>query len=180
MPIYEYRCASCRRKSTFLTRSVYAEVEAVCDRAIVLLNGEVRADARLAELAATDGAVLVLDGSAPDVSDDLQALDEVWTIEPAESTEGTAYRILGREHADLRPAVYALARERDWPVRELRRDLRTLERVFNDLVATSGDSDELQGEGSGEQVADDNDGDEVDVDDGRPDPSEDEEPEEER
>lgn len=32
LPIYEYRCASCRRKSTFLTRSVYTEVEAVCAR----------------------------------------------------------------------------------------------------------------------------------------------------
>lgn len=135
-----------------LSTHILSEVEAVCDRAIVLLNGKVRADARLAELAATDGAVLVLDGSAPDVSADLQALDEVRTVEPAESTEGTAYRILGSEHADLRPAVYALARVRDWPVRELRRDLRTLERVFNDLVATSGDEDELLGEGGPEQV----------------------------
>lgn len=30
MPIYEYRCASCNRKSSFFTRSVYVEVEAVC------------------------------------------------------------------------------------------------------------------------------------------------------
>lgn len=141
-----------------LSTHILSEVEAVCDRAIILLNGKVRADARLAELAATDGAVLVLDGSAADVSDDLQALDEVRTVEPAESTEGTAYRILGREHADLRPAVYALARERDWPLRELRRDLRTLERVFNDLVATSGDEDEPLEESSAEQITGSDDG----------------------
>ena len=30
MPIYEYRCASCDLKSSFFTRSVYVEVEAVC------------------------------------------------------------------------------------------------------------------------------------------------------
>ncbi|MCH7787003.1 MAG: zinc ribbon domain-containing protein [Chloroflexi bacterium] len=30
MPIYEYRCASCDLKSSFFTRSVYVEVNAVC------------------------------------------------------------------------------------------------------------------------------------------------------
>ena len=30
MPIYEYRCTSCDRKSSFFTRSVRAEVDAVC------------------------------------------------------------------------------------------------------------------------------------------------------
>ena len=30
MPINEYRCASCDLKSSFFTRSVYVEVEAVC------------------------------------------------------------------------------------------------------------------------------------------------------
>ena len=32
MPIYEYRCASCDHKSTFFTRSVYAEVQAICQK----------------------------------------------------------------------------------------------------------------------------------------------------
>ena len=125
-----------------LSTHILSEVEAVCDRAIVLLNGQVRADARLAELAATDGAILVLDESAADATADLLALDEVQAVEPGESAEGRAYRVLGLEHADLRPAIYALAREKNWPLRELSRDLRTLERVFNDLVASSGDTDD--------------------------------------
>ncbi len=32
MPIYEYRCADCGEKSSFFARSVFAEVEAVCER----------------------------------------------------------------------------------------------------------------------------------------------------
>ena len=44
----------------------------------------------------------------------------------------------GADGADnLTRAIYQLARERDWPLRELRRDTRTLEVVFNEL-ATSG------------------------------------------
>ena len=122
-----------------LSTHILSEVEAVCDRAIVLLNGQVRADARLADLAATDGAILILDESAADVTAELLALDEAKAVEPGESTEGRAYRVLGHENADLRPAIYALAKQNDWPLRELGRDLRTLERVFNDLVASSGE-----------------------------------------
>ena len=147
-----------RNTTILLSTHILSEVEAVCDRAIVLLNGEVRADARLADLAATDAAVLILDLSAADVSDDLQALDEVRTVEAVGSAEGREYRVLGNENADLRPVIYTLARERAWPVRELRRDLRTLERVFNDLVATSGAEGVQYEEGSPEQVAGGDDG----------------------
>jgi hypothetical protein len=56
-----------------------------------------------------------------------------------------AYRVLGRKTAesdadrdadrtDLCPAIYELAREHNWPLRELRRDVRTLETVFNELA----------------------------------------------
>ena len=51
-------------------------------------------------------------------------------------------RVLGHEHADLHPAIFALAKEKDWPLRELGRDHRTLERVFNDLVASSDETDD--------------------------------------
>ena len=50
-----------------------------------------------------------------------------------------AYRVLGAPKADLTPAVYALARDNDWPLRELRRDVRTLETVFNQLAASEDD-----------------------------------------
>ena len=43
--------------------------------------------------------------------------------------------IVGDTGVDLCPAIYDLAREEQWPLRELRRDVRTLETVFNELVA---------------------------------------------
>jgi hypothetical protein len=39
--------------------------------------------------------------------------------------------------SDLCPAIYELAREHDWPLRELRRDVRTLETVFNELATAA-------------------------------------------
>jgi ABC-2 type transport system ATP-binding protein len=123
-----------------------AKVEATCDRVIILLNGEVRADARLSELSATTDAVLLLGEGAPDAASDLRAIPGVQAVEANPTPDGREYRVRGSDGTDLRPAIYDLAREQDWPLRELRRDVRTLEAVFNELVTAAGnDPDALQG-----------------------------------
>jgi len=131
-----------RRSTVFLSTHILSEVEATCDRAIILLNGEVRADAHLTELSATTDAVLVLGGGVPDVTRDLKALPGVGSVEVTGTPDGRQYRIRGSDSGDLRPAIYDLARKRNWPLRELRRDVRTLETVFNELATAA--SDELK------------------------------------
>ncbi len=52
------------RSSTILfSTHILSEVEALCDRVIMLLNGEIKADARVADLSATADAILVLQDS---------------------------------------------------------------------------------------------------------------------
>jgi len=129
-------------KSTVLfSTHILSEVEALCDRAIILINGLVRADARLSELAATADAVLVLEQALEEADGALRKLDGVREVEALQTPDGyPAYRILGQPEAaqpDLCPAIYELARAQDWPLRELRRDARTLETVFNELATAA-------------------------------------------
>jgi ABC-2 type transport system ATP-binding protein len=131
--------------TVFLSTHILSEVEATCDRVIILLNGEVRADAHLTELSATTDAVLVLGQAAPDPSltlrtsviRDLRALPGVKSVEVTNTPDGRQYRIRGADSGDLRPAIYDLAREKNWSLRELRRDVRTLETVFNELATAA-------------------------------------------
>jgi ABC-2 type transport system ATP-binding protein len=120
-----------------LSTHILSEVEAVCDRVIILINGEIRADSRLSELEAAEGVVLVLGADAPDVAAELRALGGVQTVEATVTADGTAYRVRGPEDKDLRPSIYNLVRERDWPLQELRQDVRTLETVFNEMATTT-------------------------------------------
>jgi len=116
---------------------ILSEVEALCDRVIILMNGQIKADARLSELAATPDAVLVLEDAPAGVDRALRNLSGVKGIERTQTPDGyPAYRVLGKDAdgADLCPAIYNLAREEGWPLRELRRDVRTLETVFNELA----------------------------------------------
>jgi ABC-2 type transport system ATP-binding protein len=117
---------------------ILSEVEALCHRAVILMNGQVRADARLADLEASADAVLVLAAKTEAAERSLRSLPGVKSVEPGRNAEGfPSYRIQGQDKADLCPAIYELARSQGWPLRELRRDVKTLESVFNQLAATA-------------------------------------------
>jgi len=116
---------------------ILSEVEALCDRVIILMNGEIKADARLSELSATPDAVLVLQSQPKGVFKALRKIDGVRSVELVEVPDSyPSYRILGEAdgQTDLCPAIYELARDQGWPLRELRREVRTLETIFNDLA----------------------------------------------
>jgi ABC-2 type transport system ATP-binding protein len=116
---------------------ILSEVEALCDRVVILLDGQVRSDAHLAELAATADAVLVLSERPQGAAEALRRLPGVRAVESLTSSDGhPGYRLRGRADADvdLLPEVYGLVQAQGWPLRELHRDVRTLETVFNELA----------------------------------------------
>jgi len=131
-----------QHSTVLLSTHILSEVEATCDRVIILMNGEVKADATLASLSTTAGYVLVLDGHdpSPAVLPALQGLRGVQTVTVEPADQECAYHVQGQNGLDLRPLLYQLARDQQWPLRELRRDVRTLEMVFNEL-ATSAEDD---------------------------------------
>jgi ABC-2 type transport system ATP-binding protein len=127
------------RHSTILfSTHILPEVEALCDRVIILMNGEIKADARLSELAATTNVVLVLERDEPGMEAALMELDDVQRVERVPSSGAhQAYRVFGETGGELSYAIFRLAGERNWPVRELKYDLRTLETVFNELAVAA-------------------------------------------
>ena len=122
-----------------LSTHILSEVEATCDRAVIIMNGRIKADARLSELARSADAVLTL-AEAPDGAEAaLRALGGVASVERAAVGEGRVrYRVRPVDGRDLCPALYELARRGDWPLVELRHEERTLESVFNELAREEG------------------------------------------
>ncbi len=114
---------------------ILSEVEALCNRVIILMRGEIKVDAQLADLAGTNRSILVLDEETADTVQTLAALTGVEQVEQLPAENGhVAYRIQGTEGADLPPVIYRAATKHGWPLRELRRDVQTLETVFSQLT----------------------------------------------
>jgi ABC-2 type transport system ATP-binding protein len=115
---------------------ILPEVEALCSRVVILMNGQIREDARLADLASSTDAILILDRKIEGAPTALKNLPGVSKVESAPASNGQAtYRIVGQNNSDLCPAIFQLASQQQWPVRELRSDRQTLESVFNKLAA---------------------------------------------
>ncbi len=130
-----------KNSTVMVSTHILSEVEATCDRALVIIRGELKADAKLSEMAATAQALLTVGKSGKEeaIKEALDTLPGVTRVDMDERSDAVMFRVRGTGGGqDLCPRLYDLAKTRDWPVWELRHETRTLESVFNELTATAG------------------------------------------
>ena len=115
---------------------ILSEVEAICDRVIIIINGQVKADQRLSDLAAGGQATLVLQDAPDGIGAALEAQAGITDFRRVASRDGyPAWQVSGAD--EIAPQLYRLARDNDWQVREIRRDSVTLEAFFNQLATSA-------------------------------------------
>ncbi len=125
-----------QHSTVLFSTHILSEAEALCQRVLILINGEIRADAHLSDLRSSNDAVLVLNTPVREVIQRLKAVAGVRNVTPIASDCGyPSYRIQGDDQSDICPAVFTLASSLQWPLRELRSDRKTLENVFARLAA---------------------------------------------
>ncbi|MDE2820120.1 MAG: ABC transporter ATP-binding protein [Chloroflexota bacterium] len=125
-----------RESSILFSSHILSDVEAICDRVIIIINGQVKADQNLRQLRMSNDATLVLQSDAEGIQATLGNIEGVTRVSAIRSADDfPAYRI--SSNLEVTPAIYALARAKDWPVREIRRDDTTLEAFFNQLATTA-------------------------------------------
>ena len=126
-------------KTVILSTHILPEVEATCDRAVILVDGQIRADGKLDELTRSRTEVVTV------ACDDPARARSLFGALPgvAHVTEATAddefrtFRLELSRDDQIGQAVYETVREQGWALRELRRDDRTLEQVFRELTESA-------------------------------------------
>ncbi len=122
-----------------ISTHILSEVEATCDRAIIIINGSIKADAGLSELASTATATLVVKTSSPEnIRQKLASVYGAEKLDVTEENNKTSFSIASETKDDICPRLYQMARDNNWNLFELRRQTRTLESVFNELAAGGG------------------------------------------
>ncbi len=124
--------------TVLLSTHILPEVEATCSRAVIIMNGKVRADARLEELSDSSLAILTLasvEVDMPAITAELEKLSGVTGVALRPSDNGrVTFEIQTESRQDICPEIFRLAARNDWPVAELRHTQRNLETVFNELA----------------------------------------------
>jgi ABC-2 type transport system ATP-binding protein len=128
-----------QHSTVIVSTHILQEVEATCDRAIIIIGGQIRADAKMAELTSSASAVVGVARDAQGVESALAALSGVKSVSKDGPANGfQRWRVVADESADLCPRIFDLATEKKWRLSELRPDARTLESVFRELAAAEG------------------------------------------
>ncbi len=129
------------KSTVLLSTHILSEVEATCDRVIIIMNGRIKAYARLSELSTKAGAVVTISDAPGNVVSSLKEIPGVESVESLASTEDglSSYRLKGGAGTgDMCPEVYNLACRSGWRLTELKNEVRTLESVFNELAVQEG------------------------------------------
>ncbi len=122
-----------RDRAVLLSTHILPEVEAVCDRVLIIDRGRIVAEGTPTELRSKlAGSPIVhaaFKGNVP-ARDGLAGLAGVASVEIEDTPGETRARIHCAKDSDPREAIFRLAVERGWVLRELSREALTLEDVF--------------------------------------------------
>ena len=132
-----------RNHTIILSSHILPEVQAVCERIIVINNGEIVADGRTDTLAhdlsSEHKLIARIDGPENEVLHAITAMENVVeVISFGEKEPGVyEYSIEGKEGADIRRNLFALLTRKGWPMLSLRNTDLTLEELFLQLTSGS-------------------------------------------
>jgi len=124
-----------RDKTVLFSTHIMQEVEAICDRVVIINRGKIVADGPLSQLRSTlagEGVVVVaeFEGALPN-ADLLTAATGVERVEPLGRGQ---YRITAGPGIDLRAVIFRLAADQNLTLVGLRQQESSLEGIFKELT----------------------------------------------
>lgn len=125
-----------------LSTHILADVEAICERVIIIRRGRIGLDKQLKELSA-DTAVIVLEVRGPrdQVTNVLKTTEGVTEVIPMPIDDSlTGFEIRTHEDQDLREAIFKRVAKNDWAIRRLDLRRRSLVDHFKDVVVHETDT----------------------------------------
>jgi len=133
-----------KEKTIILSTHILSEVEATCDRIVIIDGGKIAADGSTETLKqSADGEYLVTmllqNADATSVTDQLSPIDGVDRVLSSVEglgADGQALRVklTCRTKEDLRGQLYEKIKKTDWILLELHQETKSLERIFRDLT----------------------------------------------
>jgi ABC-2 type transport system ATP-binding protein len=125
--------------TVILSTHVLQEVQAICDRVIIIRNGQIALDASMNELRAGKRLLVALDAAPEQALPLLQGVDGVAAVEALEGQEsGYGYALnlaTGGELFETAPQVASRVAEQGMKLYSLQPERRDLETVFGEISA---------------------------------------------
>ncbi len=128
-----------KRHTVFLSSHILPEVEATCQRTIIIAEGKIVASGSPGELKdrIRGGSRLIVEIAGPDsqIEKSLSSMNGVDKVNATSDNGWQRLTIETRRGEDLREEVFKLVKEKGWSLRELRLEVGSLEEFFIQITA---------------------------------------------
>jgi ABC-2 type transport system ATP-binding protein len=121
-----------KEKTVMLSTHIMQEVEAICDRVIIINNGKLVANAKASELQSDVNSQVVFVEFDAEIS--RNRLAKVPNISRVEEITKTTFLVKSDSSIDLRKTIAAYAQEENLLILTIRKEEKTLEEVFKDYT----------------------------------------------
>lgn len=120
-----------REKTILLSTHIMQEVEAMCNRVIIIKGGEIVADKNLKELMDRKEQVIEAEFDRPVENKLLHGLSG---LTEAKNTEGNIWQLVFDTQDDMRPKIFDLAKNSGFRILSMQRKVVNLEELFRTLT----------------------------------------------
>jgi ABC-2 type transport system ATP-binding protein len=121
-----------KEKTVMLSTHIMQEVEAICDRVIIIRKGEIVADGKASELQIDEAhQVVFIEFDKAISKNELQKIPGVVKVE---NVKENTFLLAGKGKEDLRVKVSKFAQEKNLLVLTIRKEEKSLEDVFKELT----------------------------------------------
>jgi len=122
-----------KEKTVFLSTHIMQEVEAICDRVIIIDKGVIVADKKMKELQEQKEQIIQVEF---DYRIEEVALNVLPNLVSAKNLGGFHYELKFDTNKDMRPAVFDFAHDNGLKTLQLNRKSKNLETLFSELTTT--------------------------------------------
>ena len=119
-------------KTVLLSTHIMQEVEAICDRVIIINNGEIVIDKKLVELKDNNQQVIKVGFDYKIEEQFLQRLSDITTIK---NNYDNSWTLTFETEEDMRPKLFDFAQEHGLKILELNSENKNLETLFRELTS---------------------------------------------
>jgi ABC-2 type transport system ATP-binding protein len=125
-----------RNKTVIFSTHIMQEVQALCDRVVVINKGKIVADNTLDILLKQEGksTVILVEFEGNVTVEQLKVLDGV---KEAHVVEGFKFKVVAQNNTDLRPELFRFAADNRLSLIGLKQEENSLENIFRDLTTLS-------------------------------------------
>jgi ABC-2 type transport system ATP-binding protein len=123
-------------KTVIFSTHIMQEVQALCDRVVVINKGELVADDSLSNLLQKQGGAVALIVEF-DSKVTVGQINSIPGVEESRVIEGFKFRVLAKDATDLRPEIFRFAADNNLSLIGLKQEESSLENIFRELTSPS-------------------------------------------